>query len=259
MSQSGRFVWFDMMSTDVPASVKFYSQLLGWKTKEVDMGAMGKYTLIINGERDIGGFMHLDQKHGAPSHWVAYMAVENVDAACETILGAGGKTLMPAMDIPDVGRFAVVADKEGAVFSPFKGNPASAKAESDGPPPFGDFCWHEVMSEDPAGSAAFYTKVFGYSVKENDMGPMGIYRVLSRGEHMTCGIMQMPEMAKKGGARPHWLHYLHVADVDSSTRNAREIGAKVYSEPMDIPSIGRFSVLADPTGAVFAFFMGEKK
>lgn len=258
MSQSGRFVWFDMMSTDVPASVKFYSQLLGWTTKEVDMGAMGKYTLIHNGSEDIGGMMHLDPKHGAPSHWVAYMNVENVDGACETIAGAGGKTLMPPMDIPDVGRFAVVADKEGAVFSPFKSS-MGERPEASGPPPIGDFCWHEVMSDDPAASAAFYTKVFGYTVKESDMGPMGTYRVLSRGERMACGILKMPEMAKKGGARPHWLHYIHVADVDASTRNAREIGAKVYAEPMDIPGIGRFSVLADPVGAVFALFMGEKK
>ena len=119
-------------------------------------------------------------------------------------------------------------------------------------PAVGTFCWSEQMSPDPAKAAKHYQALFGYAVEEKDMGPMGTYRVMKRGDRMTCGIMKNP----KDGVPSSWLHYIAVADVDASTRNAKEIGAQVFMEPMDIPKIGRFSVLADPTGSVVALFKG---
>jgi predicted enzyme related to lactoylglutathione lyase len=89
-------------------------------------------------------------------------------------------------------------------------------------------------------------------VEEKDMGPMGTYRILKRGEKQTCGIMKQPQ----AGMPSSWLHYIHVSDVDSTTRNAKEIGGQVFMQPMDIPKIGRFSVIADTSGGVVALFKG---
>ena len=86
------------------------------------------------------------------------------------------------------------------------------------------------------------------------MGPMGTYRILKSGDRQRGGITGFAPGAPKHSA---WLEYIAVKDVDGSTRNARELGAKVLMEPMDIPNIGRFSVLADPTGAVIALFKGN--
>jgi predicted enzyme related to lactoylglutathione lyase len=251
--QRGRFVWHELVSTDVAKSVAFYTQLLGWKTKEVDMGPM-KYTLVHAGDQEIAGMM-APPMPGIPSHWVGYMGTDDVDATAAKIKELGGKIHHGPMDIPNVGRFAVAADKEGAVFAAFKGN-KEAPAEPERPA-VGTFCWSEVMADNPKAAAEFYAKVFDFKVQEMDMGPMGTYRILARGERQTAGVMNIPEMAKKGGAPSHWLHYIHVTDVDASTRNAREIGAKVLVEPTDIPNIGRFSVLEDPAKAVVALFKGK--
>jgi predicted enzyme related to lactoylglutathione lyase len=82
---------------------------------------------------------------------------------------------------------------------------------------------------------------------------MGTYRIPKSGERQRAGITKFPP-----GAPPHpaWLEYIAVKDVDGSTRNARELGAKTLMEPTDIPNIGRFSVIADPTGAAIALFKG---
>ncbi len=248
----GRFVWFDLMTTDVPKAVKFYTTLFGWTTYASDPGPHGVYTHIENAKQGIGGIMGLDPKHqkGVPSHWLAYMLTEDVDATTKQNTELGGKVLAPPMDIEKVGRFSVLADPFGAVFSPMKASfPIGDEPER---PPVGAFCWSEHMSPDPAAAAKHYQSLFGYGVKETDMGPMGTYRILTRGDRQTAGIMKQPQP----GVPPSWLHYVHVSDVDASTRNAKEIGGQVFMQPMDIPNIGRFSVIADTTGGVVALFKG---
>jgi uncharacterized protein len=84
------------------------------------------------------------------------------------------------------------------------------------------------------------------------MGPMGTYRILKRGDRQTAGIMNLPPGAPPRAA---WLEYV-ATDVDAAVRNAKEIGATVRMPAMDIPNIGRFAVLGDPTGAAIAVFKG---
>jgi predicted enzyme related to lactoylglutathione lyase len=84
------------------------------------------------------------------------------------------------------------------------------------------------------------------------MGALGTYRVLKRGDRQTAGIMKMPLMVKQ----PYWLTYVLVPAVDAATVKAKELGATVVLGPQDIPKIGRFSVILDPTGAPVALFTG---
>jgi predicted enzyme related to lactoylglutathione lyase len=155
------------------------------------------------------------------------------------------------MDIPNVGRFAAVADPQGAAFAIYKGNsPYPTEPEK---PPIGAFCWEELYTSDPAAAAKFYVAAFGYSVEETDMGPMGIYRILKRGDRQTAGVMKS---VPGGPQQPHWLEYVAVKSVDDSTRNAKELGAQVHVQPTDIPKVGRFSVIGDPTAAAIALFTG---
>lgn len=117
----GTFCWNEMLSTNPEASRAFYSELLGWKTEEVDMGPMGTYTLFktANGD-DVGGMMAMPPKAkeaGAPSHWLSYVAVESVDESHERALALGATGCVPPTDIPGIGRFAVLTDTAGAVFA----------------------------------------------------------------------------------------------------------------------------------------------
>jgi predicted enzyme related to lactoylglutathione lyase len=214
------------------------------------MGPGEPYTLcILNGEQ-IAGITKSQAPANVPPHWLPYFAVEDVDAASAKAKSLGAKILSEPMDIPDVGRFAVVADPQGAAFALFK----DAKPYPQEPerPPIGAFCWEELATTDPEAAAKFYTGLFGYTVEAQDMGPMGTYRILKRGDRMTAGIMQKPPQVPQS----YWLEYIAVKDVDASARSAKELGANVLVVPTDIPKIGRFSVIADPTGGVVALFTG---
>jgi predicted enzyme related to lactoylglutathione lyase len=185
-----------------------------------------------------------------PPHWLPYIAVDDVDASAAKVKDLGGTVRSAPMDIPEIGRFAVVADRQGATFAVFKGTKAAPQEPER--PPIGTFCWAEVMSSDPESAAKFYAALFGYTVEEKDMGPMGVYRILKKGDRMRAGIMKKPEHIPVS----HWLEYIAVKNVDDATRNAKELGATVHMQPTDIPKIGRFSVLGDPTGAAIALFTG---
>ncbi|MHC4959888.1 MAG: VOC family protein, partial [Planctomycetota bacterium] len=119
MSNQGRVVWHDLMSTDAAASEEFFTKLFGWEAKELDMGTAGKYRMLSSDGTDVGGIVPFDKSHGAPSHWIAYVAVDSVDDCCERVTSNGGKVCVPATDIPNIGRFAVIEDSSGAIISPF--------------------------------------------------------------------------------------------------------------------------------------------
>lgn len=256
--RAGRFVWHDLMSTDPERSRAFYTELLGWTTRTMPMGgAMGDYVMVHVGDEGIGGIVPLDPAHGAPSHWIGYVSVDGVDAACERAAAAGGEVCVPATDIPNTGRFAVVADPAGAVISPFGWLPEQAMPEREGGVPVGHFCWDELVSSDPEASMRFNAAVFGWRYEAMDMGPMGTYHMAWRGDTMAAGLMQLPAEAQAGGARSHWVSYVMVANVDQSVAHATELGASVLVPPRDIPDMGRFSVLMDPVGAVFALFQAS--
>jgi predicted enzyme related to lactoylglutathione lyase len=250
---TGRFVWHELHTSDRAKAAKFYSQLVGWETKDVPMGPGEPYTLILRDGKDFGGITKSKAPAGVPPHWLPYVGVEDVDAFTKKATGLGAKVQNPPMDIPDAGRFAVLADPQGAVFALYKH--AKPYGEEPEVPPPGAFCWDEVMAEDPQASAKFYQDLFGYSVQTMDMGPGGAYRILKRGDRQTAGVMKKPDMVPRG----YWLSYIATKDVDASTRRAGELGAQVMVQPQDIPNVGRFSVLTDPTGAAIALFKGTPK
>jgi predicted enzyme related to lactoylglutathione lyase len=250
-TQTGRFVWHELHTTDRNKALAFYKQLSGWETKDVPMGPGEAYGLCLLDGKDFAGITKSMAPKEVPPHWLPYMAVENVDAAAKKAKELGATILMEAMDIPDVGRFAVVKDPQGAAFAIYTDKKAP-RPEVERPAD-GSFCWDELMTSDPAAAAKFYAGLFGYTIEEVDMGPMGTYRLLKRGDRQTGGIMKMPPNVPV----PNWLSYIATKDVDQSTRNAKELGATVHMQPMDIPNIGRFSVISDPTGAAVALFTGK--
>jgi predicted enzyme related to lactoylglutathione lyase len=114
---NGTFVWNELGSTDVEAAKKFYTELFGWKLKEGQAASM-VYNEIMVGDRAVGGIYQMGKEYGdAPSHWMAYVAVEDVDASAKRVEELGGKICVPPTDIPNVGRFCVITDPTGASLS----------------------------------------------------------------------------------------------------------------------------------------------
>jgi len=123
-SHTGTFVWNEIGTTDVEACKAFYKALFQWKTRELDMGPNGVYTIFQNGGRDIGGLyrMNAQQQHlGVSPHWLTYVGVEDVDASAQMAESIGGRILVPPTDIPNTGRFAVLSDPTGATFAIYRG------------------------------------------------------------------------------------------------------------------------------------------
>ncbi len=131
----------------------------------------------------------------------------------------------------------------------------AAQAEQPEPekPAVGDFCWHELMANDVEGAKKFYGEICGWTFEKTPM-PME-YWLLKRGDKMAGGLMANPVASK--GVPPHWLAYVAVGNVDESHRRALALGAKEINPAMDIPNIGRFTIIADPTGAVISLFQGK--
>jgi len=131
--------------------------------------------------------------------------------------------------------------------------PAAKSAAPAAPPP--TWAWHEVMTNDVAGAKAFYTALLGWSAQDVQM-PTGPYTLFMKGAEQVAGCMAIPQANGQPVCPPHWLSYVRVDDVDATVARARELGARVDVAGMDIPGVGRFAVLGDPTGATFALFQG---
>ena len=246
----GRFFHHDLMSTDVPRSQAFYGALFGWEAVEVTPGGPeSKHIQLRVGDRTACALMHLDPTLGAPSHFVPYIGCDDVDETCAKFDAAGGKVCMGPMNLGEHGRWAICNDPGGGLVSLWKGTEPNAPAD-EGMTPFGLFCWDELLSTDGARDTAFYAEVFDYeiqtmSVTEDD------YHMLKHGDALRAGVIEKPKDAPGPST---WLSYVRVEDVDGMCEKARGLEAQVWVEPRDIPNIGRFAVLGDPTGALFALY-----
>src|SRR5262249_1963372 len=120
----GKFVWYELMTTDTAAAAKFYQSVVGWTPAPMDMGGM-TYTIfnVPGADRGIAGMMPLPDElksMGVPPNWTGYVYVDDVDATASKFTELGGSVRRPPSDIPTIGRFAVVADPQGAVICIFK-------------------------------------------------------------------------------------------------------------------------------------------
>ncbi len=245
----GRFVWHDLMTTDLARSQAFYKELLDWSIESVPMGPV-TYSMIMTGTGPIGGMM---EEQAIPmSHWMPYCAVQDVDASAARCRELGGSVCVPPSDIPGTGRFAVCGDRQGAYFSIFTGLPESPGADPE-VLAHGRVCWNELMTSNDEDAQQFYSALFGWAPQPMDMGEMGLYRVQMAGQKHAGGIMRSP----MPGTPSWWCVYFTVNDLAQSTTKARELGAKVLVENQPIPQIGTFSLLQDPVGAMVALFQNR--
>jgi len=247
----GRFVWYDLMTVDPEAAQDFYGQLIGWGTQEYEGGDQ-PYTMWTNKEIPLGGVMKLPEEvraAGAPTHWMAYVSVENIERAVSKVKEAGGSVLHEATEIPGAGSFAVLADPQGAAFAIYKpANPETQdSADETG---VGRFSWNELATSDYKAAFTFYSDLFGWEPQEAmDMGPGGIYQVYGQGGAPLGGMFNKPDEMP---GPPMWLYYVSVDDVNVSAAKVTELGGQVLNGPMEVPGGDLIAQCVDPQGALFA-------
>jgi predicted enzyme related to lactoylglutathione lyase len=244
-SAVGTFVWHEHVSSDPERAQHFYRELFGWEIEVFKPGEMD-YGMIMSGGTTHGGFGK--SQGAAPSHWMGHVLVEDVDATAGKVKAAGGKLLFGPEDIPEVGRFVVFADPEGAVVSGFQ-----PEGGGGGQQAAGVFAWDELMAKDVEAEKRFYGEVFGWTPSDMDMGGGFTYTMFKVGDRDAAGGMPLGDIP----APPNWCTYITPDDVDETVARARKLGASVMREPWDIAGVGRIAILEDPLGAVFGLYKPE--
>ena len=245
----GRFVWYELMTTDPKAAIAFYTHVIGWKTEP--FAGSTDYTMWVSGQGAVGGVTPLPEaarKMGAGPHWMAHVGVANVDETAAHARKLGGQLLVPPQDVPNVGRFAILADPQGATISAFK--EASGSMAAHDITKSGEFCWHELVTSNHDAAFKFYSDVFGWKrLSEMDMGPVGKYVIYGQGTTQYGGMFTIPKDQQRS---PAWLYYVEVADLDAAVARAKERGGTVQHGPTPVPSGNRIVQLLDPQGVAFA-------
>jgi len=236
--------WVDLASPDIEKSKAFYGALFGWDAI-VGGEDTGGYVMFRKGGKNVAGAMSI-MMEGQPTVWTTYVAVADADETIDKVKKAGGTAFVEPMDVTDVGRMAVFADPTGAAIGLWQ---PRAHIGADLANEAGTFCWNELQTRDTAAAKSFYADVFGWGAHTSDMGAMS-YTEWKLGDNTIGGMIDMPAEVP-AEAPAYWLVYFAVDDCDASVAKATELGAAAFVPPMDIEP-GRFSVLADPTGAMFA-------
>jgi predicted enzyme related to lactoylglutathione lyase len=248
-SFENQFIWYDLMTTDTAAAQEFYGAVVGWTMVLSPLTDRG-YTILHAGEIPMGGLMKLPDEalqHGARPGWIGYIAVVDVDAKVAQITGAGGMLHRAAEDIPSVGRFAVVADPQGAAFVLFHGTGKMPDRPAEVTP--GLVNWNELHAADGAAAFEFYAAQFGWTKDQAiEMGPMGIYQLFAAGGPAIGGMMTRMDPSMP----PHWNYYINVADINAAAERVKVAGGQVVHGPVQVPGGSWVLNALDPQGAFFA-------
>ena len=245
---AGSFSWLELGTSDQAAAKSFYGALFGWEANDFPMGPDGHYTMFQIDGRDAAACYQLGpQMAGVPPNWALYIAVDSADQAAGRAAELGGTVLKPAFDVSTFGRMAVIQDPTGAVFCIWQAKTNTGIGIAGVP---GTLCWADLNTPDRDRARAFYEGLFGWSMTTGKSKDPSSYLHILNGESGIGGIL--PEEYRNNHAPPHWMPYILVSDCDASTAKAKDLGATIYAPPTTVGESLRFSVLADPQGAVFA-------
>ena len=245
----GRFVWYELMTTDMEAAKAFYAEVVGWGTRDASMPGMA-YTLFTVGGVSISGLMGLSEearKSGLRPSWLGYVGVNDVDATADRIKELGGAVHVPPTDIPNISRFSVAVDPQMATIALFKW----LKGGQEQPPALdapGGVGWHELIAADWEKAFAFYRELFGWQKAQADTSAMGPYQLFSAGGETIGGMFTKPATEPV----PFWLYYFNVGDIDMAMRRVRAGRGEIVHGPIEVRGGRWMAQCTDPQGAIFA-------
>jgi predicted enzyme related to lactoylglutathione lyase len=244
----GRFVWYELLTTDIAAAKAFYGSVLGWGGQDASTPEFA-YFLFTAGHGPVSGLMDLPpeaRKMGATPRWVGYVAVDNVDASAERIKRLGGAIYVPPTD-SNIGRIAVVTDPQTATFALVEGL-RHGQAEIGDMGAAGRVVWHELLAADWRKAFAFYGEVFDWRETDANTGLSPSYHVFAAGGRTIGGMLTKLARAPV----PFWLYYFNVGDIDMALRRLEEGGGRIAMGPHELPGNSGIARCIDPQGAMFA-------
>ncbi|MGW7047602.1 VOC family protein [Streptomyces avermitilis] len=242
--------WLDIGTPDIDGATSFYGGLFGWQFQSAGPDAGGYGFFQLSGKTAAGG-MQTTPEQGPPS-WTVYFQSPDAEATAKAAEQAGGRALLPPMDVMGQGHMAILADQAGVPFGIWQ--PGRNKGLDVAGDP-GSLCWIELYTPDIARAAAFYDRVFGWETSAVPF-PGGTYTCINPAgtgpEAMFGGAVPLQDDPTEAESGAYWLPYFEVEDTDATVAKARELGGKVRMPPTDLEGVGRMARLADPYGARFA-------
>lgn len=236
---TGRFVWHELMTAHFERARRFYQQLLGWRSREIDIGEQ-RYVTVHVGDQPAAGMVSVHEYEPVAPQWLAYVTVDDVEATAKRVQHEGGRLWLEPLVVPDAGRTAVIVDPQGAALA--LSETPNGRAELNAGP--GAFVWNELNAADPEEAMAFYQAVFGWQrepTRDPDRWALKI------NNESLAGLTQAPLNTPS-----HWLPYLQVADLAAARHRTEELGGRVFMGVLQAQDVGKFSVIGDSEGATLA-------
>lgn len=244
----GSFIWYELLTSDHQAAKAFYDAVVGWDIETTASNPMD-YRMIRTGSGLAGGVMQITgdmREHGAKPTWLGYVGVDDVDATVTKAEELGASVLMPAFDVPDVGRMALIADPQGIPLYVMRGE-SDAQSEAFSPDQQGHGAWNELNTTDLDAAKSFYPALFGWTLGDAmPMGEMGDYQFIEHGGRMIGAMMKV-----QPGSRPAWNYCFRTDSVDRGFDAIKSGGGTVTYGPAEVPGGDRVVQAIDPEGAPF--------
>ncbi len=246
--------WYELSTS--PGHIKdaesFYAKVLGWSFKDAGMPGF-TYHLASAGDDMVAGLMDMpDDAPGMPPFWMLYFAVEDADKAAAQMEKAGARVHRPVAPIPGTGRFAILADPQGAAFGILEPEPMEngGAGHAFDQMKQGHGNWNELSTTDHKAAMSFYSGAFGWKPSRSmDMGEMGSYDLFARNGGDIGGMMRL----QPGGApAPSWLPYFGTDSATGAIGRIEEAGGKLRHGPQEVPGGAFIAIATDPQGATFA-------
>lgn len=241
----GKFVWFDLVTTDVAGARRFYGELLGWTFEQTGTD-QDAYTLATVAGAPVAGIARrpVAAKQQQASRWVSFISVADVTAGARQVTASGGRLLIPEQVVAGRGTMVVLADPDGAPFGlidSVSGDPPDVMAE------VGEWIWAVYQSPDAGSAAAFYQDIGGYEVIDDDRFPGTPHFLLAADGYTRASLAEIPP--ERLELRPAWLYFVRVSDIKASLAQVVRLGGKVLVETRPEALNGRIAVITDPGGA----------
>jgi predicted enzyme related to lactoylglutathione lyase len=243
----GRFVWYELMTTDVAAAKAFYGNVIGWSAQDASTPDL-TYTLFTAGKASVSGLMDLPdeaRKMGATPRWMGYVGVNDVDVAADRVKRLGGAVYVPPTN-SNIGRISVIADPQTATLALVGGKPGRQQLAELSKP--GHVGWHALFATDWDQAFAFYAELFGWQRADAEIGPAETYQLFSAGGQTIGGMFTKPATDPV----PYWHFYFNVGDIDAAAERVKDGGGRVFEGPLEVPGDSWIARCADPQGAAFA-------
>jgi uncharacterized protein len=245
-------IWVDLSTSDAEGTREFYGQVLGWEALEAQEQFGGYFNFTKDGEL-VAGCMPKMADNPMPDAWMVYLTSTDARQTIQDAEAKGATTIVPAMDVADLGTMGVLSDPSGAAIGLWE-----PKAHRG----FGLYgvlgtpAWFDLQTSDYEAAIDFYRSVFRWSTETLSDAPDMRYTTLKVGDEQLAGIMDAK--ATLGQDEPsNWKVVFMVEDTDKSLEQVVGLGGSVSAPAMDSP-YGRMAVVKDPYGASFALIDGNR-